>query len=567
MNTKVPVRIQSGGQRISFQKMEDGSIRFLTEKGKRYEIIVIPPTISGTKTPKLDQLSGGLKGYISMRMQHPPDGFGYGISFYASAWPLLEKPLSDFQIGLPSTWIVPDNRGYQEPLCPIGTIARDNWPDRGPSYRDVFQTIEGGLGFWVSTQFGSPTAKYRMNGTPNCYNHEISSPGWGFGGTSALAAEEMGLAQLSNRLIVPPDGLTFTPGTSGELLGNAWMALPLMEAHAKETDSAVPTGDQSWTLFLNAANFKGPVAFYVPQTWSRIAKGYPAAEGRGLDVKPGIAGGGAMEVNTVPYFEATDAKGRIYSKIPRLQFPVNEQGHSVLMQDVTAYSKDALYEEMKSWFSGGAAVSGRFSDQGAYAIACTTSPISLKQGPKNNRLTGLDSLVETSMLGKSSFGLTWKNAKKTGYFPEYYRQDGKDMVAIPAAQVPAETHLREQSFSPAKTGTAYASPDGPETAWSLPGARSGPFTARLSDGSIVTYAWYRFIDQPSLQALKLSGAEKERLQKIVENLQAAWTTDKDYMAPPSGGKPAVLDRALLVTPPAGMETGYVPIVIRQAAGR
>ena len=67
----------------------------------------------------------------------------------------LEKPLDSFQIGLPGTWILPDNRGYEQPLCPPGTYARDNWPPRGPSYRDVFQTIEGGSGFWTSTQFGS----------------------------------------------------------------------------------------------------------------------------------------------------------------------------------------------------------------------------------------------------------------------------------------------------------------------------------------------------------------------------------------------------------------------------
>jgi hypothetical protein len=35
------------------------------------------------------------------------------------------------------------------------------------------------------------------------------------------------------------------------------------------------------------------------------------------------------------------------------------------------------------------------------------------------------------------------------------------------------------------------------------------------------------------------------------------------MTPPSSGKLAALDPALLVTPPAGMEVGYVPIVTHQ----
>ncbi|MFI5194597.1 MAG: glycosyl hydrolase family 95 catalytic domain-containing protein, partial [Chitinophagales bacterium] len=566
LNPRTAVRIKSNGRNIAVKKQADGSIEFATQKGSRYDVEVISSAADRKSASKLEQRSGGLKGYISMKMEPPPEGFGYGVSFYASAWPLLEKPLSDFQIGLPSTWIVPDNRGFNEPLCPIGTIARDNWNERGPSYRDVFQTIEGGLGFWVSTQFGSPTAKFRMNGTPNCYNQEISSPGWGFGSTDALSSGEMGLAQLSNHLLVPPDGLTFIPGTSGELLGNAWMALPLFKATEKKSATDLPTGERSWTLFLNASNFKGPVAFYFPRVWSRIAAGYPTAEGRGLDARAGIAGGGAMEVNTVPYFEGVDSKGIRYSKIPRLQFPVNKEGNSVLMQDVVMYSEEALFEPLKSWFSGGKMASGAFDARGSYAVKCSTTPITLKQGPGNKPLAGIDPIVETRMLGQSSFGLAWKKAKKMGYFPEYYRQDGDRMMAIPASEVPAETHLKEQTFSPAVVGKPYISPAEPGTVWTTPGAKSGPFTARLSDGSVLTYSWYRFVDQPALQALKLSEAEKERLQKIIEFIQVNWTMDRGYMAPPSQGKTAALDPAIIVNPPAGLEIGYVPIVTRQSAG-
>ena len=80
----------------------------------------------------------------------------------------------------------------------------------------MFQTIEGGIGYWVSTQFGSTQPKYRINGTPNGYNHEISSPGWGFGSVTPLKPEEIGIAQLSNRLLIPPDGITFGKETGGQ---------------------------------------------------------------------------------------------------------------------------------------------------------------------------------------------------------------------------------------------------------------------------------------------------------------------------------------------------------------
>jgi len=88
----------------------------------------------------------------------------------------------------------------------------------------------------------------------------------------------------------------------------------------------------------------------------------------------------------------------------------------------------------------------------------------------------------------------------------------------------------------------------------------------LADGSRATYDWYHFIDQPSLRQDKnvWSDSMKPELQSLIEKIQENWTIDKDYMPAPRDGKPLVsLDPALIVTPPAGLEVGYVPIVTRQ----
>lgn len=221
----------------------------------------------------------GLKGYIASEIAPPPAGYGYGMSFYSAAWPLVEAPLQSFQIGLPSTWIVPDNVNYKGCLCPKGTIARDNWPEQGPTYRDVFQTIEGGLGFWGSTRFGSSIPKYRMNGTPNCYNTEISSPGWGFGKPDPLKSEEMGIAQLSNRLLTPPDGFTFKTDTRGELLGNAWMALPITDYQGyfqlqtkemEEADRCLEGNRPAPGAALHGASFMAPRQSVSGQMWKFV---------------------------------------------------------------------------------------------------------------------------------------------------------------------------------------------------------------------------------------------------------------------------------------------------------
>jgi hypothetical protein len=128
--------------------------------------------------------------------------------------------------------------------------------------------------------------------------------------------------------------------------------------------------------------------------------------------------------------------------------------------------------------------------------------------------------------------------------------------------VPAETKLRTQEFKLAKMGVPYTSPT--VGAWADPGLKLGPFTARLVDGSVVTYSWYRFVDQPSFQQYNWSPEKKAKLQSFVEKLHANWPIDRDYMAPPTRGRLVSLDPALLVTPPAGLEVGYVPIVTRQA---
>ena len=51
--------------------------------------------------------SEGLHGYIGFSHERPPPQPAYnaGMGFYAAVWPLVDQPLADFQIGLPSSWM------------------------------------------------------------------------------------------------------------------------------------------------------------------------------------------------------------------------------------------------------------------------------------------------------------------------------------------------------------------------------------------------------------------------------------------------------------------------------
>jgi hypothetical protein len=523
-----------------------------------------PKEETQSKAGKVTAHSDGLHGYIEFSHEPLPAQSAYhaGMGFYAAVWPLVDQPLAGFQIGLPGSWIIPDNSDDKDkPLAPEGTLAR-TWRERGPTWSSVFQTVEGGLGYWAGNHFRYGPPKFSMNATPQCYDYEVGSPGWSFFySNEALPDHRLGIAQLSNRLLIPPDALPFRGNPNGQFLGYTWIALPFTEP----TVGDPPTGDQSWTCFLSAANFKGPIAYYIPETWSKIGKlfNYPFIYGRGLDARPGIMGGGAMEINTVPRFDAQDARGITYSRLPKLQFPVDAQGRALLVQDVTYYAKTALYDSFKVWRDGGAACSGRFDRKGAWKPKLNTQTTRYDQAGK--KITGVERAFDTRIFEGNVWGLQWfsNDLSSQGLFPQYYKHVGEERVAVPAAEVPAETRLHEQKFELAGRGAPYASPG--SGAWSKPGPKSGPLTVKLTDGSLVTYHWYRFVDQPSFQQYGWGEEKKAKLQAFVEKLHANWPIDRDYMAPPGRGELASLDPALLVTPPKGMEVGYVPIVTRQSA--
>lgn len=513
--------------------------------------------------------SEGLHGYISFEHEPLPESGDYsaGMGFYSAVWPLVDQPLANFQIGLPSAWIQPNNSDNRDqPLAPEGTLAR-TWKERGPTWDTVFQTVEGGLGYWARSHFRYGPPKFSMNATPQCYDYEVASPGWSFFYSNvALPDDRLGIAQLSNRLLIPPDAIPFRGNPRGEFLGYSWMALPFTDATPGDAEKGEPpTGDQSWTCFLNASNFKGPIAYYIPETWSKMGKlfKYPFIDGRGLDARSGVMGGGAMEINTVPRLDARASDGITYSKIPKLNFPVDDQGQALLVQDVTYYSKAALFDSFKNWRDGGSTCSGEFDERGAWRPKLTTEQTAYRQAEMP--LVGVNRAFETQVFEKNVWGLKWLDTAlcPRGQFPQYFKQVANERIAIPESEVPAETGLRTAEFQMADAGEPYTSPSA--GAWTVPGPKSGPFTVQLLDGSEVTYSWYRFVDQPSFQQYRWSPEKRAKLQAIVEKLHASWPFDRDYMAPPTTGSLVELDPALIVTPPRGLEVGFVPIVTKQTA--
>jgi hypothetical protein len=543
------------GQNFSLQESR-GLVRGFTFNGEFYTKAPVPQPIH-TQT---------IGGYLGSEFDGTPPAsstYGAGFSYYSAIWPVTQSPLSGFQAGLPGTWLKPDNRAYNQALLAPDHPHRAAAAWDGPIWSTSFQTIEGSAGSWISTQFQNASPKYRLNSTPDGYLNQISSPGWSWDNRTALPASTMGMAQLSNKLLLPPDGLTFSQSPSapnGQMLGVSWMTMPLIPA----IDGA---GSQTWTFFMNSSNFKGPVAFYVPQTWARYSKIHSPAVGRGLDTLNAWAGPPKMEVGTVPMKVQYSSNGKVYGRIPRMQFPDHGNGISHLAADFALYSKAALSNDVGTWMNGGNVPAQAFKTSGrilpklkpenwVFHLNVQGTNKSVKVGGSMTRTvfnTG------TTATPKQSFGLQWASSS-TKVWPEYYELSATTFEPIAANLLPSDITLASASFAAKPVGSNYTS----GSAWNSPAPVGTTTTVTLTDGSKVTYAWYRFVDQPAVQGFGWTASQKATIQADIEKIHSSWSTSSAFMEAPSVGTLATMDPSLIVTPPAGMTIGYVPIVIGQS---
>ncbi|MHC4314498.1 MAG: hypothetical protein ACYSW3_18765 [Planctomycetota bacterium] len=246
---------------------------------------------------------GEMAGYLLVPNERVEKTYNAGFSLYVAAWPLLkEYPGNRFQTGLFGTWM---HAQY----------------DSRPSER-LYSDIEGGLGWWRDTRFATETPKFIMGGVALNFSAWANGPGAGKGRDWDKPRGKYGVAQLSPWVLWPPDGLNLKQGTCGELFGYGYLPLPLTEPKSTTAGKNVPTGNNCWTLFLNARNFKGPVAFFTPYFFSRVTVDKPDIAGMFLDSRPSNPNRALqMETQYVPAVQAVDDKGDTYARIAPTSFP------------------------------------------------------------------------------------------------------------------------------------------------------------------------------------------------------------------------------------------------------
>jgi hypothetical protein len=138
-------------------------------------------------------------------------------------------------------------------------------------------------------------------------------------------------------------------------------------------------------------------------------------------------------------------------------------------------------------------------------------------------------------LDSNTFGYRWNyplvatNDTKDGSlvrFPEYYHlvtnanQKAEWAVVCPE-EVPAETGLAQARFDRPREDRPepYMTPDHAAELLEKAQPRGRTFPgAPLGDGSVVTYYWYRFADQPAILNADLTDQEREALQARAEKI-------------------------------------------------
>ena len=504
-----------------------------------------------------------LGGYLGVNYTGVADMYNAGYSMYVA---LLGRPqyayyASSFEASLEAgTWM--------SPQC---------------SPPNAYCDIEGGPG--VGGGYGNPWCNNGF-GIGACAFYGLSFSNYVNGTSSGNGVGVYGAAQISPCLLYPPKLEMFRDGTSGQFVGYGYLALPLLPGNATTDGVNVPTGNHWWTLFFNTRNFQGPVVAVTPHFYAQVTAANTNAAGLMLDsCWAGPNKSIANESHTVPGKEYDGPEGSFLRVEPVFAALNNGTNGSIALNSPTAYDQTALWNAAQQWFTNnGPAPFGPFNAHGAALQTLTGGSFGwgVWSSPLGQSGSGMPMAMGTTMgfytPDSATWGYQWgtnqvtytqfANGTPAVVMPEYYQLQGGVWTPVSPAAVPAASQLASVSFDsgtpPATPGT-YTVPNDP--VWTSPGPAAGPFQARLDDGNVVTYYWYRFEDQPAIMKAGLTQAERDQLQAEVVKIHSAWTNGGTYLAPPTMGTLADVDPALLVSPPMNLPAvGYVPIATSEAWG-
>lgn len=487
----------------------------------------------------------------------------YGFSYYAAVWAPVSSPFTHTNINLPFSFI----HSSAKTACKTQQVL-----EAGPRYLHAHKFKHGGF------------PKLMMSMTNDCYQSEINSLGFRYSEErgacdnvlfNRLNDNDLSIVQFSNKILLPPDGLPFGGAPNGELLGTAFMSLPLTGSSADPVNH--------WTLFINTKNFKGPLAYFMPEK---------LRDGLDRNMMQSELHFG-MQIESLPSTVEGD-----YAKIPSIKFPLLKgKGLTELVKDVFNYSNDGLYKNVRAirddlkrtGNTNKSKIDPFFMSKDTHGFKTTlfTSPTEFTFG--DVRVTGVEpNIAEKVPMNNVGLFYKWDSLKQVddvsgsmqqATFPEYMHRWAHDAWRpIDDFQLQSSSQygvLKAHTFDiDGDEGGIYTVLNDQgrlSGAWASPGpaqdidGKIGPYDVLLADGSTVVYYWYRFVDQPAFKQIRGSKSTQEwnDLQNLVTVLHTSWRPDLNYIPNPTSGKLVEMDPGLIVCPPRGLEHGYVPIVVAQ----
>lgn len=449
-------------------------------------------------------------------------------------------------------------------------------------------SIEGGMGYWMY-HIEKPMVSWLIPGTTSA-NYEV------FGGTfladRAQPCVNMGGAvRISNRLLVPNDALTFEEpdtlfGRDG-MLGYMLQRTPL--GKRSPTDRA-----NYWTIIVDAGNFAGPVMMISSWFWDMRTNWHPKSKSwSDPSVRIGLIQEGFEGSLGAHYVKSN---GDVFYKSTKWHYPLDntstaEKKTSTLFTAHKGYESD--WADILEGILDGTSQSThqdvlKASRRAGVTPQCNVpTPAEANEmhftDDEDNRIDGFGISADTDATDKMSAGCPYRlkidasdpSVECNGGWCEGspYVKNGK---SVPASAIPndVKAQLDAEAFPDVRVDSrAHYSPADPEKpCFDYPGpADSTLYCIRTNAKAWIGFRWYKFVDQPELNQVFAAlpdderAAAKDYMQNRITNFhkmgRGSWFDEGDVKLP--AGK-ANFDSNLLLTPPSGLEFGYVPVPVYQA---
>ena len=190
-------------------------------------------------------------------------------------------------------------------------------------------------------------------------------------------------------------------------------------------------------------------------------------------------------------------------------------------------------------------------------------------------------LLAATQNGETSIVIDWTSIPKADrQIASYYEVVGDNIIGVTEAEVPETLRLLDYGNleNPTNLQNHFDNIDLPADdtfntdCWVCEdpaGCDKEILQTTLDDGSVISYRWYRFIDQPVFSNMKREYPEfytesyLADLQTTMENMHRNWDGSENLLERPADQARfhlAEIDHGLILAPPAGKEVGWVPIV-------